>query len=500
MRCLYDREESRRFDREAEERFGMPTLLLMENAGRGAAELIAEEFSGSLERVVIIGGAGQNGGDAWVVARHLLSKGAGVVSYRAVDEERIKGDARVNYDILSALDRAPRPVASVDAIKPALEGATLIVDGLFGTGLSRPIEGKLRAIIEAMNAARAPIVSLDLPSGIDCDTGERLGAAVEASLTIAFLGEKRGLIQSPGRGAAGTIRTVSLGLPSTIAGGESRAKLLELSDVAEWWKPRAEDTHKGVAGHIAVYGGSAEKPGAALLAGMGALRSGAGLVSLIPPPAAEPALAPRMLEMMFERRTVDELPASFHRKDAGLIGPGLGDSAEAEELIERIIFDFPKALVIDADALNYLARKKALPRLREAAGPRILTPHPREAARLLGVETREIQRDRYRAASLLAERSGQAALLKGAGTIIAAPGGALYVSPFSEPSLGTGGTGDVLSGIIAALLVDHPPLIAASMGALIHIAAAREASALDRGMLASELAAAIPKALRKLLG
>lgn len=496
MRCIYDREESRRYDREAEERFGMPTALLMENAGRGAAEIILDELSGALERVVIVGGAGQNGGDAWVVARHLLSRGVGVVSFCAVDAGEIGGDAKLNYEILSAIDRAPRPIASLGSLLPALEEATLIVDGLFGTGLTRPIEGKLRAIVEAMNAARAPIVSLDLPSGIDCDTGERLGVSIEASLTIAFLGEKRGLVQYPGRAAAGEIRIVPLGLPQAA---ESRAKLLEASDFAAWWRPRSADAHKGAAGHIAAYAGSAEKPGAALLAGMGALRAGAGLVSLIPPPGAESALAPRVLEMMYERRSFDTLEESYRRKDAGLIGPGLGDAAEVERWMERIIFDFPKPLVIDADALNYLARKEGLARLKDAKAPRVLTPHPREAARLLGAETREIQRDRYRAAALLAERSGQIALLKGAGTLIASPDGALYISPYSVPALGTGGTGDVLTGVIAALLTEYPPLVAASMAVLIHAESARQAALLDRGLLASEVAEALPRAIKKLI-
>lgn len=499
MRCLYDRKESRRFDREAEARYKMPTLLLMENAGRRAAEILVEEFQrtpGALERIVIVGGGGQNGGDAWVVARQLLSMGYGPIAFSAVDPEHIVGDARVNYEILARLGREPRAIASVAALLPALEEATLLVDGLFGTGLSRPIEGKARAIIHAMNSAKAPIVALDLPSGVDCDTGEVQGIAVQAALTVSFLGEKRGLRQYPGRAHAGKIAVASLGLPRTA---ETQARLLEASDVSRWWKGRPPDSHKGIAGHIAAYAGSAEKPGAALLAGMGALRTGAGLVSLIPPPSAEAALAPRVLELMFERRSLGDLGESFKRKDAGLIGPGLGDSAEAEAWMERILSDFPAPLVIDADALNFIARHGALGALKDAKGARILTPHPREAARLLGVETREIQRDRYHSAVELARRSGQTVVLKGAATVIADAEGALRVSPESHPALGTGGTGDVLSGMIAALLVDHPPLVAASLAVLIHAHAARESACLDRGLLASELAAAIPRALKKLI-
>jgi ADP-dependent NAD(P)H-hydrate dehydratase / NAD(P)H-hydrate epimerase len=495
MRPLFSREESRDFDRHAIEGLRVPGLVLMENAGRGAAEAILDRFPRSLELVVVVGGPGQNGGDAWVVARHLLAAGVPVVSFSAAPAERIEGDARVNFDALVAMGEAPRPLEGLEALEAVLTRATLVVEGIFGTGLTRPVEGKARAILEIVDAVDAPLVSLDLPSGVDADTGQVLGFAPRADLTVTFLGEKRGLHQYPGRGLAGEIVVAELGVPPRA---RTTASLLEAWDLCEKLPSRAGDSHKGTSGHVALYAGSPEKPGASLLAGRGALRAGAGLVTIVSSIEAAPAIAPRCLELMFApapRGELDALTASFEGKTSGALGPGLGEGDEARAWVDHVALAAPFPLVVDADGLNVLAHGLGLEALADAAGPRVITPHPKEAARLLRAETGEVQRDRFAAAARLAKASGHVAVLKGAGTVIASPGGRIAVCPRGTPALGTAGTGDVLSGVIAALLARMDAFDAACVGVLWHAIAGEWSSATDRGLLASEVADALPEAL-----
>jgi ADP-dependent NAD(P)H-hydrate dehydratase / NAD(P)H-hydrate epimerase len=499
MRPLFNRGESREFDRHAIEQLRVPGIVLMENAGRGAAEAILARFSHALELVVVVGGSGQNGGDAWVVARHLLAAEVRVVSFATVPLDGIEGDARVNLDALVAMGEEPRPLERLDEFEAVLARATLVVEGLFGTGLTRAVDGKARAVLEAIDRADAPLVSLDLPSGVDADTGQTLGYAPEAALTVTFLGEKRGLYQHPGRRLAGEIVVAELGVPVRA---ETSATLLEAWDLVDALPRRARDAHKGTSGHAALYAGSPDKPGASLLAGLGALRAGAGLVTIVSSPEAAPAITPRCLELMFQAvppNDADALQASFGGKSSGALGPGLGESDAARAFIERIALGAPFPLCIDADGLNGIAHGVGLAALREAAGPRVLTPHPKEAARLLGVTTGEVQRDRFGAAARLAEMSGHVAVLKGACTVVACRDGRIAVCPRGTPALGTPGTGDVLAGITAALLAQlEDPFEAACMAVLWHALAGEWTAATDRGALASEVADALPDVLASL--
>lgn len=499
MRPLFSRAESRAFDRDAVERLRVPSLLLMENAGRGAAEAILERFHDRLDLAVVVGGPGQNGGDAWVVARHLLSAGARVVSFVTVPPERITGDARVNFDALVGMGEAPRPLERLDELEALLARATLVVEGLFGTGLTREIQGKDRAVLEAIDAAGAPLVSLDLPSGVDADTGQILGFAPTAALTVTFLGEKRGLHQHPGRARAGEIVVAGLGVPDDV---ETGAWLLEAWDLAESLVARSADAHKGTAGHVALYAGSADKPGAALLAGRAALRAGAGLATLVAPPEAAHAIAPRCLELMFAPlEGAEALSRSFQGKTSGVLGPGLGEDDATRAVVERVALEAPFPVCVDADGLNLLAHGVGIGALRSATAPRVLTPHPKEAARLLGISTSEVQRDRYAAATRLAAESGHVAVLKGAGTVVASPDGRLAVCPRGTPALGTGGTGDVLSGIVGALLGTLEDAFEAACTAVLwHALAGEWAAATDRGLLASEVADSLPTVLRSIRG
>jgi NAD(P)H-hydrate epimerase len=500
VQLLFTRDESREVDRVAVEELGIPSILLMENAGRGATEVLCDVFEDRLEHVVLVGGPGQNGGDAWVVARRLTVLGHRPRAVLVGDPSRLRGDAKLNWELLDKLG-IDTHVLSPDAASSfarELEGASLVVDGLFGTGLDRPIEGGYAEVIAAVEAASAPVVALDLPSGLDADTGAIFGVAPGAALTVTFAGHKRGLHQYPGVEHAGEVHLVDIGIP---VGGRPSASLWTHDDLAALVAPRADDAHKGDNGHLLVVGGAPGKTGAALLAGRAAFRAGAGLVTIGARPDSRAALEEKVIEMM-----TTELPSAADQaavealcegKRAVVLGPGMGLDELGASWARAFSRYAPIPTVIDADALTHLA-EDGLSTLREAAAPRILTPHPGEAARLLEESTGVIQRDRYAAASTLAEQSGHVAILKGARSI-AAGAGELRVCAEGTPALGVAGTGDVLSGVVGTLAMSAAPLDAAIAGALLHALAGIEASVGDRGLIASEVADAVPVVLDHLV-
>ncbi len=488
--ALLTREASRAIDRAAIDA-GVPGVILMENAGRGAADALLARFGDRLGRVVIVGGTGQNGGDAWVIARRLIAHGVRSRAWLAGARDRVEGDARINLRALEAVGGAAEELGEGGAAE-ALEGATLIVDGLFGTGLDRPIEGWRRALVEAMAASDAPVVALDLPSGIDADTGAVLGAVAPAAMTVTFAAHKRGLWQGAGRAAAGDVVCVDIGVPPPPA----HDRLLSLSDAARGLPARRWDAHKGTAGHVLVLGGSAGKTGAARLSARGALRGGAGLVTIAIDAAGQAGLDAAVLEVMTAPLGDDpeaDARALAEGKGACVLGPGFGLAADRRALALALARSLPTPTVLDADALTALA-DVGLEAL-QGAPRRVLTPHPGEAGRLLGVSAAEVQADRYAAAAAIAERSGQVAVLKGAGTIVAEPG-RLAVCPLGHPALGVAGTGDVLAGAIAAALAAGGPAFEAACAAvLLHAHAGELAARADRGLLASEVADRLPDAL-----
>ncbi|MDH5671654.1 MAG: NAD(P)H-hydrate dehydratase [Myxococcales bacterium] len=505
---LLGREQVRKVDRDAVEQLGLPSIALMENAGRGAFECIARRFLGQLERVVIVGGHGQNGGDGWVVARHLALLGHRPLSLLVGAPERVTGDAAINWNVLEAMGAERRVLTGSDAadeLEAELKGASLIVDALFGTGLDRPIAGLPALAVAAINAADAPVVALDLPSGVDADSGAVLGVAVRAAVTVTFAAYKPGLLQHPARALAGELHCASIGAPlGAGASGEPDFGLIEDADVARWLPARAADAHKGEAGRVLLVAGSPGRTGAAQLAGLGALRAGAGLVTLAARGAAREALDAKVTELMTlglpadaaeAEAAVRELAAGV---DAVVIGPGLGLDAGGRALARKLSLSLAIPMVVDADALTAL--DGALEALQKAPAARVLTPHPGEAGRLLGRSSAEVQADRYAAARTLAARSGQTAVLKGAGSLVAT-GGRLWVCGAGSPAMAVAGTGDVLAGALGAMLaVDGGALTphrAAASAVQLHARAGELAAVDDRGLLASELAARLPQALRQ---
>ncbi|MEM7137302.1 MAG: NAD(P)H-hydrate dehydratase [Myxococcota bacterium] len=500
MQALLTREQAREVDRVAVDDFGVESLVLMENAGRGAADAIVARFPDRLDRVVLVGGPGQNGGDAWVVARRLALIGWRPLAVFVGDLSRLRGDAAPNWKLLEKLSVGTQVIRPehTDELAALLAQATLVVDGLFGTGLDRPVEGGYAAAVRAMDEAAAPVVSLDLPSGLDANTGAVLGVAPRAALTVTFAGLKRGLHQYPGVDHAGEVEVADIGVPSRHP---PETAVYAASDLSRLIAPRQGDAHKGTNGHVLIVGGSPGKTGAALLAGRAAFRSGAGLVTLGARADARAALEEKVVELMttelVDAPTQSAVEALCEGKRSAVLGPGLGLDPLGAAWTDAFVRYAPVPVVVDADAITNLG--SGFDVLTEARGPRILTPHPGEAARLLGSSTREVQSDRYAAAEEVAARTGHTIILKGARSIVASAG-RLGVCSEGTPALGVAGTGDVLSGVAATLAVALNPFEAAIGATLLHALAGREATVGDRGLLASEVADAVPAVLARFVG
>ena len=506
----------RAFDAHAIGVCGVPGLVLMENAGRGAADVIERELLGgraSGRRVVVVCGRGNNGGDGLVVARHLALRGALVDVRLVASEAQIVGDARVNLD---AWRGTGGPVSSCVApaelpfLVDALARADVAVDAVFGTGLDREVTGHLRAVLEVLDRGPAPIAALDVASGLGAESGAPLGFALRASLTVAFAGAKLGHATPTGRDHGGALHVVDIGVPCPRLPGLPEAAspsawMLEASDVSARLRPRSHTTHKYRAGHVAVLAGSPGKTGAALLAAHGAQRAGAGACTIVSWRDAMPALQPRVLEAMTQtlddddlERTLDDLLSAKH---SVVLGPGLGTDERAGRAVRHVLASCTLPVVLDADALSPFAGRP-----EELSGARarlVLTPHEGELGRLLGVPSSGIASARYRWVREAADRTGAVVVLKGAFSLVAGPGVATVVCvPAGNPVLATAGSGDVLAGIIAALACGLSPRHAAEVGAWLHGAAgdawAEERG--DRGLLAHEIADAVPGVVQALVG
>lgn len=509
MISVLSRDQIRALDRHAIESHGVSGLALMENAGRGAAELISERAKTRPGLVVIVCGTGNNGGDGFVVARRLAAEGQAVRVFFVGPRETLAGDALVNHDRWTGAGGSVE-AGTPDALGPlavALQAATIVVDAVLGTGLSRPVSGPTAAVLELMSGAPGLRIALDLPSGLDANTGQPLGVSMRAHETVTFAHYKLGLLTSRGADHAGRVTVVNIGIPAGVAAvvGES-ARLLEPSDVAAWLVPRARSTHKGSAGRVVAVAGSPGKTGAALLVARGALRAGAGLVTLSAPPDTADALDRRVLEEMTLRidpaRVEESLGEHLSAADAVVVGPGIGLGEPARRIADFVVLRHPGFVVVDADALTLFAGR--LEELRAAPGPRLLTPHPGEMGRLLGVSTSDVEADRFGALSRAVERAGSAVLLKGARTLIGAPGSLPVVNGSGHPVLATAGAGDVLAGIAAALYCSmRDGARAACAAAFVHgRAGERWASETgsDRGLLAHEIADGVPGVLAEIQG
>ncbi|HEX2055357.1 MAG TPA: NAD(P)H-hydrate dehydratase [Nitrospiraceae bacterium] len=453
-------------DRRAIGEARIPGSTLMERAGAAVVEQLERRFSPlKNKRVTIVCGKGNNAGDGFVVARLLVQKQATVQVVMLAKPAELSRDARVMHGRLvrTAKKSAIRTADDPDLLHDLFISSDLLVDALFGTGLSSPVSGLYERVIQALNGAGRPIVSVDIPSGLHADNGSPLGTAVRADLTVTFGLPKLGLYIGQGIDYAGSVHIADIGIPASFADQiESRILLLTHDDAKAALPLRRPSSHKGTYGHAGIIAGSVGKTGAAAMAAKAALRVGAGLVTVAVPSGVNDTLEAKLLEVMtapmpetkartLARSSVERLLSFARTKTAIAIGPGLTTHPETVDLIHELVKRIDKPCVLDADALNALAGKASL--LTESKFPPILTPHPGEMARLeTDASPQSINADRIGVASRFARERGVLVVLKGARTVVARPDGMAAICPTGNPGMATAGTGDVLTGMIAGLL------------------------------------------------
>lgn len=483
---LVTSETMRERERKACEQYGMSTLLLMENAGRAIAHEVLSVLRArpSLRRVGIVCGTGNNGGDGMVVARHLLVESPENTPqvYLVGSPESVMGDARSNYDLLIRLGLPVKIVTSPDDL--AIDECTLIVDALFGTGLSREVTGLHREVIQRINGVKdAFVVAVDVPSGIDANDGQILGEAVRANLTITLGMVKRGLVLYPGRAYVGRLKVFSIGIPLS-AGGDYQCTdgyLVLPSDIRCLLPRRSWSVHKISAGVVGVVAGSSAMLGAGILVALGAYRSGAGMVvwplplelSMIVrgciPEVVGVTIPSSASDWSYDVRDLDVILGGFGARKVSsvVVGPGLGTGDGTKGLLERFLGVSPVKGVLDADALNMLAENRV--RWKGKLAGWVMTPHVGEAARLLGWSMRDVNERKVKAALEIAHFFGCVVVLKGPGTLIASPEEKVVVNPTGNELLATAGSGDVLAGLIGGFLAQGlDPFSGALCGTFLH--------------------------------
>ncbi|WAT16096.1 NAD(P)H-hydrate dehydratase [Xanthomonas fragariae] len=475
---LYDTAAARMFDTQATTLLGGDGYLLMQRAGQAAWQWLLERWP-QARRIVVVCGIGNNGGDGYVLARLAQRAGRQVRVVHLPEHGPASELAqRACTDYLAvggAIELFPYPLAQAD----------VIVDALFGIGLNRAPDADTTALIEAINTAGMPVLALDVPSGIDADHGVALGTAVRAEATLQFIVPHIGLYTGDALEHAGERATASLDVPNFAFDGlKPAAHSWDIDALAAQLRPRRRNTHKGESGRVLCVGGNLGSGGAIMLTTEAALRSGAGLVQVATRVEHVAPLLARCPEAMARAvQADDDITALADAADVVALGPGLGQDAWAQALW-RAVLASDTTVVIDADGLNLLAANEIPTR-----GLRVLTPHPGEAGRLLGLSTRQVQRDRLAAADALAKRFDAVVVLKGAGSVVAAPRAVPRIIDAGNAGMAVGGMGDLLTGVIAALLGQGwPPFDAASLGALLH-ACAGDAAARDgeRGLLPTDL-------------
>lgn len=502
---ILNSEQMRNIDRRTTERLGIPSLVLMENAALAVVDAIFAHHA-ECERAAIFCGTGQNGGDGLAVARHLENRGVVPVIFIVGEREKCKGDALTNLTICERLGIPIYEIRDSATVEEALAHATdadLIVDGIFGTGLDRAPSGVHADVIRAIAELRIPVLAIDLPSGLNASSGEPFDPCIRAEVTVTFAAPKLCHVFDPAATYCGEILVADISIPDVAIDDEAVTLALTTPrDVKPHIAPRISATHKGTYGHVAIVAGSFGKSGAAVLCARGAIRSGAGLVSVVTETQAAPLVNAGSVESMtFPVELTSSLPEvlNFIRgKDAVLIGPGLRDEDEMYAFVRELVVQIEQPLIIDASGLNAFAERPA--ELNRNVRPRIITPHPGELARLLGRETKTINADRIGAAREAVRVSNCVVVLKGHQTLIAEPDGHVNVNPTGNPGMASGGMGDVLGGMIAALLARGiDPFDAACAGVYLHGFAGdllKEEMG-DTGLAAMDLAERIPTAIER---
>ena len=475
---LYRAEQVRELDRLAIEYYGIAGYSLMSRAGQDVFEQIRIRWPRARSLAVLCGG-GNNGGDGYVIARLAKLAGLEVELHQLVKPERLEGDARHAWE-----DAVAAAVSMINYDGQRLDGFDLIVDAMLGTGLTGEVEGVWREAIEAVNEIGSPVVSVDIPSGLSADTGRVMGAAVRADLTVSFIGLKCGLFTADGPDLCGQLHFSDLNIPAEVYGHlKPAARRIDYRSLISEIAPRRRNSHKGDYGHLLVVGGDLGMGGAVRLAAEAAARCGTGLVSVATREAHAQSLTAMRPELMCHGvEKPAQLRALLSRASAVAIGPGLGQEKWGRAMLGTIL-ESRLPLLLDADALNLLLKE---PRRHDKW---VLTPHPGEAARMLGCSISEIQQDRFSAITSLEASYGGVVVLKGCGSLILAADGEMALCSEGNPGMACGGMGDLLTGVIAAFIAQGMGLRqAARLGVALHAAAgdsaAREG---ERGMLAADL-------------
>ena len=493
--------QMREVDRRTAE-LGIPNIILMENAGQRVAEFLEREYAPlSKHRIVVVCGKGNNGGDGLVVARQLFTrvKPAWLRVVLGAEPDEMRGDALANYKMLKAVGCSVWPNVTEE-----MRIATLVIDAVLGTGAEGAAKGAAAELIDAINTRfpLADVVSVDVPSG----------GAVRAKHTVTFTALKPSLVLSPECELAGRVHVVPIGTPPELFEGDPQVQLSlsQPSDFAALFRPRVADSNKGLYGHVLVIAGARGKTGAAAMAGIAALRVGAGLSTIASAASAISTIASYAPEIMTEPLAETDagsiamrapndpaLAAITDKKTVIAIGPGMGQHPETVQFIRRFVQESKTPMVVDADALNAIAGQKLT-----FAGPRILTPHPGEMSRLTGKAIPDIQKDRIGAARAFATEHGVYLVLKGNRSVIAFPDGLVWINPTGSPAMATGGTGDVLTGMIAGLVAQFPNQLENALLAAVYLhgrAGELGDEALgEKPLIATDLFEFLPEAMREI--
>ena len=509
--------QMREADRHTIEEIGIPSLVLMENAGRQVVAAMEAAYEARLDgRVGVLCGRGNNGGDGFVVARTLIQRGVDAAVFLVGSVADVRGDARTNLDILGRLGVTVVEIGDEQTWElhfSEISQCTLIVDAIFGTGLKSALGGMMETVVADINASDIPIVSIDLPSGMSADTPLLAGDCIDASMTVTLAAPKLPLVLPPGEAHAGDVVIADIGIPLDVLEGLDgpHIELLTPEQIRTLVEPRAPESHKGDFGRVTIVAGSRGKTGAAHLAAAGALRSGVGLVTVATPASCLPIVASMAPEFMTEplaeatdgtivTAAIDAVLGLEH--DVIACGSGLSRGPAVAEFVRALLDRSTAPLVLDADALTVLANDPSGLMGREERGV-IITPHPGEMARLIGVSVDEIQANRIQVATDFATTRRLYVVLKGHRTIVATPEGHVFINPTGNAGMATGGTGDVLTGMIAAWLAQLLDAEAACrLAVFLHGVAGdlAEGSEGQVSMTATDLVAHLSDALSQLTG
>ncbi len=514
MKLLYA-EQMKEIDRRATDNYLIPSLLLMENAGLRVLETVKGIINELHKaKVIILAGKGNNGGDGLVLGRHLMNAGAMVDIFLLGESQNLSSDAYVNYSVLKKMDTNLIPLRAdedLDRFMMALLSADLIVDAIYGIGFRGSLNNFETRVIQMVNLCKAPVVAVDIPSGVEADTGKINGTALKADYTVTFALPKLGQVLEPGRDYVGQLIIADISIPGPLL--EDRNLKLNLIDkalISKLIKPRSAESHKGTYGHVLVAGGSAGMTGAVILAAGAALRSGAGMVTAALPESLVPIVGASAREVMSRPLaqtsaaciSIEALPALgdlLGTVSVCAIGPGMSRYPEANAIIRFVLENSGVPILVDADGLNALEGDAGILKSRQI--PVVITPHPREMSRLTGLTVEDIQQNRLEIARQYATAWGITVVLKGNQTVVATSSGEVFINSSGNPGMATAGSGDVLSGIIAGLIAQGlGPQQAALAGVYIHGCSGDRAAEISgqKGMVAGDLIDNLPYILKTL--